>query len=121
MSIGAQKAPNTAQKLPEILVQLDGRVLAMVMEHAPLPEILGTLCTNIEKYYSGLLCSILLLDADGTTLRHGASPSLPNGYTQAIDGVQIGPCVGSCGTAAYRRQQVIVSDIATDPLWANFS
>jgi two-component system, cell cycle sensor histidine kinase and response regulator CckA len=121
MSIGAQKAANTAQKLPEILAQLDGRVLAMVMEHAPLAEILGTLCTNIEKHYSGLLCSVLVLDADGTTLRHGASPSLPHDYTRAIDGVQIGACVGSCGTAAYRRKQVIVSDIATDPLWADFA
>jgi two-component system cell cycle sensor histidine kinase/response regulator CckA len=121
MSIGAQKAANTAQRLPEILAQLDGKVLAMVMEHAPLPEILGTLCTNIEKHYDGLLCSVLLLDADGTTLRHGASPSLARDYTLAIDGLQIGPCVGSCGTAAYRREQVIVSDIANDPLWANFS
>jgi PAS domain S-box-containing protein len=66
------------------------------------------------------LCSVLLLDADGTTLRHGASPSLPKEYSQAIDGVQIGPFVGSCGTAAYRRQRVIVSDIATDPLWADY-
>ena len=92
----------------------------MVMAHAPLPEILETLCKSIENDYSGLLCSVLLIDADGTTLRHGASPSLPKEYTRAIDGVQIGPCVGSCGTAAYRRQQVIVSDIATDPLWADF-
>jgi two-component system cell cycle sensor histidine kinase/response regulator CckA len=120
MSTGAQKAASTAQRLPEALAQLDGKVLAMVMAHAPVPEILGTLCTSIEKRYSGLLCSVLLLETDGTTLRHGAAPSLPKEYTQAIDGLQIGPCVGSCGTAAYRRQQVIVSDIASDPLWANF-
>jgi PAS domain S-box-containing protein len=120
MPTGAQKAASTAKKLPEALAQLDGGVLAMVMAHAPLPEILETLCTSIEKHYGGLLCSVLLLDADGTTLRHGAAPSLPKEYTQAIDGLQIGPCVGSCGTAAYRRQQVIVSDIATDPLWAAF-
>jgi|HubBroStandDraft_6_1064221.scaffolds.fasta_scaffold00054_66 two-component system cell cycle sensor histidine kinase/response regulator CckA len=120
MSTGAQKAGSTAHKLPEALAQLDGKVLAMVMAHAPLPEILETLCKSIENDYSGLLCSVLLIDADGTTLRHGASPSLPKEYTRAIDGVQIGPCVGSCGTAAYRRQQVIVSDIATDPLWADF-
>jgi two-component system cell cycle sensor histidine kinase/response regulator CckA len=120
MSTGAQKAAHTAQKLPEALALLDEKILAMVMAHAPLPEILRTLCTNIETHYSGLLCSVLLLDADGTTLRHGASPSLPKEYSQAIDGVQIGPCVGSCGTAAYRRQPVIVSDTATDPLWAEY-
>jgi two-component system cell cycle sensor histidine kinase/response regulator CckA len=120
MGTGTQKAENTAQKLPEPLAPLDEQVLAMVMAHAALPEVLDTLCRNIEKHYSGLLCSILLLDAGGTTLRHGAAPSLPREYSQAIDGVQIGPSAGSCGTAAYRRQQVIVSDIATDPLWADY-
>jgi two-component system cell cycle sensor histidine kinase/response regulator CckA len=120
MSTGAQKAAGAAQESPEALARLDVKVLAMVMAHAPLPEILETLCTNIEKQHSGLLCSVLLLDADGKTLRHGAGPSLPLEYTQVIDGVQIGACVGSCGTAAYRREPVIVSDIATDPLWADF-
>ncbi|MBZ5682440.1 MAG: GAF domain-containing protein [Acidobacteriia bacterium] len=99
---------------------LDEQVLAMVMAHAPLPEILKTLCTTIETHYAGLLCSVLLLDVDGQTLRHGASPTLPREYSQAIDGAKVGPSSGSCGTAAYRRQPVIVSDIATDPLWADY-
>jgi len=120
MSTGTQKAAHAAQRLPEALAQLDQQVLAMVMAHAALPEILETLCTNIETHYSGLLCSVLLLDADGKTLRHGAAPSLPKEYSQAIDGFQIGPRAGSCGTAAYRRQPVMVSDIATDPLWADY-
>jgi two-component system, cell cycle sensor histidine kinase and response regulator CckA len=120
MSTGAQKAVGAAQESPEALARLDVRVLAMVMAHAPLPEILGTLCTNIEKHHSGLLCSVLLLDADGKTLRHSAGPSLPKEYNQILDGIQIGACAGSCGTAAYRREAVIVSDIATDPLWADF-
>jgi two-component system cell cycle sensor histidine kinase/response regulator CckA len=120
MSIGARKAVDAAQESPEALARLDVRVLAMVMAHARLPEILETLCSNIEKYHSGLLCSVLVLDADGKTLRHGASPSLPREYSQAIDGTQIGPSVGSCGTAAYRREPVIVPDIATDPLWAAY-
>jgi PAS domain S-box-containing protein len=120
MSTGTQKAENTARKLHEALAQLDEKILAIVMAHAALPDVLDALCRNIEKQYSGLLCSVLLLDADGKTLRHGAAPSLPKEYCQAIDGVQTGPSVGSCGTAAYRRQQVIVPDIATDPLWADF-
>ena len=120
MSTGTRKAENTGHKLPQALAQLDQQVLAMVMVHAALPEILDTLCRNIETHYSGLLCSVLLLDADGKTLRHGAAPSLPREYSQAIDGAQIGPNVGSCGTAVYTRQQVIVSDIATDPLWADY-
>src|SRR5271169_3472611 len=118
MSTGAQKAVEVAQESPEALARRDVKVLAMVMAHAPLAEILDTLCTNIEKQHSGLLCSVLLLDADGKTLRHGAGPSLPKEYSQIIDGIQIGASAGSCGTAAYRCQPVIVSDIATDPLWA---
>jgi PAS domain S-box-containing protein len=64
--------------------------------------------------------SVLILDEDGVTLRHGAAPHLPEAYCRLIDGERIGPAAGSCGTAAYRREQVIVRDIATDPLWANY-
>ena len=120
MSTGTQKAENAAKTFPQALGQLDEKVLAMVMAHAALPEILDALCRNIERHYSGLLCSVLLLDAEGKTLRHGAAPTLPKEYCQSIDGMQIGPGAGSCGTAAYRRQQVIVSDIASDPLWADY-
>src|SRR5208283_1235625 len=67
-----------------------------------------------------LFCSILLLDADGTHLRHMAAPRLPEAYTKAIDGEPIGPSAGSCGTAVFRRQPVFVQDIATDPLWENY-
>jgi len=118
MSIGAQKASNSLKKLPEALALLDENMLAKLVAHAPLPEILNTLCISIEQQYSGLLCSVLFLDADGRTLRNGAAPSLPADYAKAVDGAQIGPSAGSCGTAIYRRQPVIVSDIATDPLWA---
>ena len=57
---------------------------------------------------------------DGIHLRHGAAPDLPPEYCRAIDGAAIGPCAGSCGTAAFRGERVIVSDIATDPLWENY-
>ena len=87
----------------------------------PLPEILDTIARNIEALSPGALCSILLLDEDGLHLRHGAAPSLPQEYNRAIEGHPIGPSVGSCGTAAYRNEQVIVADIATDPLWADYA
>jgi two-component sensor histidine kinase len=60
------------------------------------------------------------MDADGKHLKHGAAPSLPDDYNRAIDGEEIGPAVGSCGTAAFRNEPVYVSDITTDPLWTDF-
>lgn len=120
MSTGAQKAASKVGNVQETLALLDEKVLAKVTAHAPLGEILSTLCTNVETFSEGLLCSILLLETDGKTLRTGAAPSLPVKYSQAIDGIQIGPSVGSCGTAAYRQEPVYVSDIDTDPLWADY-
>ena len=81
---------------------------------------LETLVRLIERVSPGMRGSVLLLDDDGVTLRHGAAPNLPVAYCRAIDGAHIGPAAGSCGTAAHRREQVIVRDIATDPLWANY-
>jgi PAS domain S-box-containing protein len=120
MSTSVERATSQHEmKSLQALPQLIDTVLGMIRAQAPLPQILEVLCVHIEKQHPGLLCSILLLDADGTTLRHGAAPNLPSEYSRAVDGVQIGPCAGSCGTAAYRKQPVVVSDIATDPLWAN--
>ena len=119
MSTRAQKAANGSQKLPEALARLHESVLAMVMAYAPLAEILQALCATIEKHYPDLLCSVLVLDPDGVTLHPAAAPSLPSDFSQSIEGLQIGPNAGSCGAAAYRREQVIVADIASDPLWAS--
>jgi light-regulated signal transduction histidine kinase (bacteriophytochrome) len=63
---------------------------------------------------------VLLLDGDGIHLRHGAAPTLPASYNEAIDGIAIGPNVGSCGTAAYCKKPIIVSDIEHDPLWVAY-
>jgi GAF domain-containing protein len=60
------------------------------------------------------------MDSDGKDLRYGAAPSLPRAYSEAIDGSEIGPCSGSCGTAAFLGAAVFVTDIATDPLWADY-
>lgn len=70
--------------------------------------------------FSGSLCTILFLDADGERLRKGVAPSFPPDFMTAVDGVNIGPRVGSCGTAAYRKETVIVSDIDTDALWDDY-
>jgi len=92
----------------------------MIMGQTPLHKILDALCADLERLNSGMLCSVLLLDSDGVTLRGGAAPSLAQEYCQAVDPLKIGPNAGSCGTAVYRKQPVIVSDIATDPLWADY-
>src|SRR5260370_1965945 len=82
--------------------------------------ILDALCRLVEELASGSLSSILLLWANAKRLGQGAAPSLPIPYNDAINGLPIGPSTGSCGTAAYRAEPVIVSDIATDPLWADY-
>lgn len=96
-------------------------LLAGVVSGHALSRALTSLLRVVEQVSSDdMMASILLMDEDGRRLRHGAAPSLPDDYNAAIDGVEIGPSVGSCGTAAFRRQQVIVEDIASDPLWADF-
>ena len=93
-------------------------ILEKMASGMPLPEVLGTIALDIETETEGALCSILLLDADGRHLRHGASPSLPEFYLQVCDGLEIGPGVGSCGTAVYENRRVVVEDIQTHPYWA---
>ena len=106
------------QDQSEDLLTAQGQVLKALSADLPLADMLDAFARTIEGQSGGMLCSILLLD--GNKLRHGAAPSLPDEYNQAIDGLVIGPEVGSCGTAAFAGRQVIVSDIATDPLWANY-
>lgn len=95
-------------------------VLEMIAHGEPLANTLVQLALAIETQSDGLMCSVLLLDEDGIHIRVGAGPHLPAEYMQALDGYAIGPAVGSCGTAMYRRETVIVTDIATDPLWAPY-
>jgi PAS domain S-box-containing protein len=108
------------RKRAEILLGGEKRLLEMIARGDSPALILDALCRLVEELASGCLSSILLLDPNTNSLRHGSAPSLPTKYTEAIDGAVIGPSAGSCGTAAYRRETVIVSDIATDPLWADY-
>lgn len=96
------------------------RVLEMVATGAALADILDAVLRLCESQSPEMLCSILLLDPDGLRLRHGAAPSLPAEYMRAIDGASIGPRAGSCGTAAFRAEWVIVEDIGSDPLWSDY-
>ena len=110
----------TQRKQAENWLAGQKQILEMIAKGAPLGETLNALVEIIEQQSRDVMGSILLLDKDGQHLRHGAAPSLPETYNAAVDGVAIGPNVGSCGTAVYRCEQVIVTDIASDPLWQNF-
>jgi diguanylate cyclase (GGDEF)-like protein len=95
------------------------RVLEAVALSKPLAEVMDLLCREVEAAAPGTLCSVLLVDAQGC-LRPLASPSLPEVYSAALDGLPIGPSVGCCGTAAWRKEPVDARSIATDPLWAPY-
>lgn len=101
--------------------QLQNRSLEQLAKGRPLEDVLTTLALGIEHHSVDLLCSILLLDDDGKHLHHGTAPSLPISYVKLIDGIEIGPKVGSCGTAAYRKEQVIVEDTLVDSRWSDFA
>jgi len=94
--------------------------LELIARGESLYQVLDTLLRVIQLQCPGMLASILLLDPDGSHVRHGAAPDLPEDYVRAIDGLPIGPQAGSCGTAAFTRKPVVVGDIATDPLWNNY-
>lgn len=97
------------------------RALEQAVAGSALGEVLNTLVNTAEAYVEGAMrASVLLLDRSGRYLQTGAAPSLPQAYNNAIDGLQIGPAAGSCGTAAFLKKPVFVHDIGTDPLWEAF-
>src|SRR6202035_767783 len=110
----------TERKQDELLLGGEKRLLEMIATGESRAVILDALCRLVEELAGGTLSSILLLDPNASCLRHGAAPSLPAAYTEAIDGLAIGPSAGSCGTAAYSGEPVVVSDIAADPLWTGY-
>jgi PAS domain S-box-containing protein len=109
----------TAQTMSRRMREAEQRVFELTAEGRPLAEILETLALAIEEHSPPTIASILLLGADGH-LHLGAAPRLPAEYSRAVERIPIGPETGSCGTAAFTRKAVLVSDIETDPLWRNF-
>jgi diguanylate cyclase (GGDEF)-like protein/PAS domain S-box-containing protein len=96
------------------------QVLELIASGKPLEPVLQAITRWMEDAFPGMLCTILLLDETGTRLRCAAVSSMPAEYNAAIDNIAIGPGVGSCGTAAYLREPVVASDIATDPRWERY-
>jgi len=102
-----------------MLVYLQNLILEMVARGEELRTTMDRLCREVERLAPGSLCSILAVDPDGA-MHSVAAPSLPEDYNRSLDGTRMGPAAGSCGTAAFRRREVTVTDIQTDPLWADF-
>ena len=96
-------------------------VLELIARGRALPDVLDRIVRLIEAQRDGLLASILLVDHEKKCLRDGAAPSLPAEYTRLLDGLPIGPKNGSCGTAAYLGQPVVVEDISTHPNWEGYA
>ncbi|MHC5111726.1 MAG: PAS domain-containing protein [Planctomycetota bacterium] len=110
----------TARRHTAAIHKTQSHVLATLVAGSSLQETLTELALAFERQSPGLLCSILVYDAFTNTLGQGCAPSLPDAYNEAINGVGVGPNVGSCGTAVFRRERVVVEDIEKDPLWKDF-
>lgn len=107
-----------ASGLRQLLALRQTDVVAELRRGDTLENILSKHLLTVEGASDDeIFTSILLLSDDGKHLTHGAAPSLPQPYVDAINGSEIGPSAGSCGTAAYTGEPVYVSDIATDPRW----
>jgi PAS domain S-box-containing protein len=110
----------TERKRTENLRARERQLLQQIAAGAPLTEILQNLALLVEGSTPGGAASILLLDPDGIHLWPAAAPKLPDEWIGAISPLRIGPNVGACGTAAYRKDIVVTHDIAKDPLWTDY-
>ena len=104
----------------EVLNQAKNELLEMVATGQPLMPVLNRLTAVIESQFDGLYCTVLLLDLDGRRIHVGAGPRMPAEYLKALEGAEIGPTAGSCGTAMFDDRLVVVDNILTHPLWQNY-
>jgi len=113
-----QVCDRTRSHLEKQLHRGRAQVLEVLYQDHSLTEICETIVRYIETLDPEVRCSILLLDPERGTLHKAAAPSLPDFYSEALEGMSIGDGVGSCGTAVFRRERVIVADILNHPYWA---
>jgi len=112
----------TQRKRAEDALANEKRVLEKIASGAPLATVLDVLVRGVEaQTCDGMMCTVLIFDEEAQCLRHGAAPSLPEEYNKLVHGIRIGPRVGSCGSAAYKREPVFATDIASDPHWADYA
>ncbi|MGH8979623.1 MAG: putative bifunctional diguanylate cyclase/phosphodiesterase [Acidimicrobiales bacterium] len=115
--VALRLARHDAERAQQLVVS-HANVHDLIARAAPLPDVLAAVAEGIERHDPSLLVCVVLLDPTSSTLHPGAGPSLPDSYLDAIDGVVIGPNVGSCGTAAWSGELVISEEISSDPKWA---
>ncbi len=111
----------TEQRRDAAFLAAEKQTLELVAKGVSLNEVLTFLCRTIEAHTEPMLCSVMLVTDDGAHLISAAAPSLPEAYCRAVDGIPIGPTIGSCGSAAYCGKPAIVADIATHPLWKDYA
>ncbi|MDB5016030.1 MAG: fold protein [Mucilaginibacter sp.] len=108
-------------KIQQLVLALERKVLEMhATGNYSLSQTITELLSGIEEIFPDMVCSVLELNEEQERLFHLSAPRLPEEYCNAINGAAIGPKAGSCGTAAYHRNQVIVSNIEKDPLWEDY-
>ncbi len=110
----------TANKLAEQYEHFRGQILELMAGNTDTHDLLLAMVQGVEQLHPGMLCSVLLLTDDGKRIGRGIAPSLPAFYSLAIEGLEIGVGQGSCGTAAFTGERVVVADIATHPYWVKF-
>jgi len=110
----------TERKRLEMIQQLESSMIEAVASSLELPRIMERIVLGIEAIIPNTTASVLLLDDEGKHMLHGAAPNLPSSYNDAIHGEVIGPAAGSCGTAAFLKKPIIVSDIEHDRLWEKY-
>ncbi len=113
----ARRRAPSVQAWSERFLAREKAILEMIARGRPVAAVLDALTRSVEAEVDGLLCSVLLVDRDGRRLRHGAAPSLPAAWREAIDGIEIGSTQSPCSRAAFHAEPVVVEDLATDPLW----
>ena len=119
-TVGHILAGATERHRLEALTHAQSQILEKVAAELDIHTVFDILCQLLEEQLPDAICSVLLLDSDAKQLRAGAAPALPPEYLEGLDGLLIGECAASCGTAAYRGEAVFVEDIASDPLWVSF-
>ena len=94
-------------------------IMSLLADEIPITEIADRLCRRVEEIAPDVVSSLLHIDAGGLIHPLGG-PSLPDDYSRALEGVAIGPDIGSCGSAAFYGKPVLATDIDTDPRWQPF-